>query len=168
MLNGDNMEMDKYLKWALITMSLMIGFGIFYHYVVYLPGLEKQKEERAKEEKAKEEKRIAEEKRMAEEKETQNRSRYSICVSGAQQNYKANWAQACESFAKAQEQSLRACLSDSQIINSPDLGVNFCKRRFPAWDSSPNCSLPQAKADPINQTFKQEQDMCLAEARAGL
>jgi hypothetical protein len=151
------MEMDKYLKWALITMSLMIGVGIFYHYVIYLPGIEKVKVEKAQEEK-----------RKAEEKERQARSNYQNCLANARQNYEANWAQACETLAKSQAQALNECLSDRLIVNNPNLGINFCKQQFRFLDSSQNCSLPQVRSESINQTHRQQEDKCLTEARSGL
>jgi len=137
-------------------MFLLIGFGVFYHYVIYLPGVERQKEEKAKEEK-----------RALEEKETRTRLQYERCIAGARQNYEANWAQACETHAKNQAQSLNICLENRTIMSNPDMGANYCNRMYRHFDSSPKCALPDEPSDKINQRYKEEQDKCLTEARAG-
>jgi hypothetical protein len=149
--------MDKYLKMALIAMSLMIGIGVFYHYVIYLPAVERHKVEKAEEEK-----------RTAEEKETQTQSKYEICIDIARLNYEADWAKACEYVAKSEAEDLKACLSDSTIINNRYMGINYCKKKYIFLDSSPKCLLPKTKADSINESHKQAQDRCLTEARVGL
>ena len=39
------------LKIAVILGSLLVGFGVFYHYVIYLPSLENRKMEQAEKDK---------------------------------------------------------------------------------------------------------------------
>ena len=43
--------MDKAVKLAIIVGILLAGFGVFYHYVIYLPSLEQRKVESEREEK---------------------------------------------------------------------------------------------------------------------
>jgi len=43
--------MDKAVKFAIIVGILLAGFGVFYHYVIYLPNLEQRRVEREREEK---------------------------------------------------------------------------------------------------------------------
>lgn len=149
--------MDKFLRNALITMCLLIGIGIFYHYVVYLPGVEKRKFEVE-----------SEKNRIAEERDKQTKLKYEICMSQSRRNYLANWAIACQMTAKMQKESLVMCLNDRAIINNQFMGENYCKKEYIFLDSSPDCALPGSRADSIEEIQKKEQDTCLTEARAGL
>jgi hypothetical protein len=160
--------MDKYLKITLMLVSLMVGFGVFYYFVIHLPGLEKQKIEQAEREKVAAEAREVREKMAAEAREARVKLKYDTCLYGARKNYEANWATACESVSKVSAEKLRACLSDRQIINNPSMGENYCRRIYTTIDPSSDCILPKPSAESINQTYKQEQEKCLAEARAGL
>jgi hypothetical protein len=140
-----------------MLVALMVGFSVFYYFVIYLPGLEKQKAEQAERAKI-----------DAEVREAQVRLKYETCLVGAHKNYEANWAAACEGVARTIEENLRACLSDKQIMNNPYMGENYCRRIYKTIVSSPDCALPKSRADSINQKYKQEQDKCLTEAKSGL
>ena len=43
--------MDKAVKFAIIVGILLAGFGVFYHYVIYLPDVEQRRVERERDEK---------------------------------------------------------------------------------------------------------------------
>lgn len=88
------------------------------------------------------------------------------CTAAAAQNYLSNWSASCQDLANGLENSLRACFSDPKIKALMD--ENYCKRTFGDGDPSPNCSLPRARADPINQAYRDEQEKCLAKAKLGL
>ncbi len=154
--------MDKYLKIAIILSSLLAGVGIFYHYVIYLPGIERQKIEKSE----REQKEAAEKAKQKQEedvaREYEVKVRYEQCIADARRNYEANWTTACKSVAKSQSEAFLNCL------NTPYMGKDFCKQTFPKRDSSPDCALPKEQAESINQTHKHAQEKCLAEARIGL
>jgi hypothetical protein len=149
--------MEKLVKLAVVLGALLAGVGVFYHYVIFLPGVERQKVER--EEAAK---------REAASKEASKQIFYEARKKDAESNYSANWAAACEDVARTETMQLRNCLSDRAIVTNPYLGEHHCKSTFGDIDPSPNCSLPKGRAESINQTFKDAQQRCLAEARGGL
>jgi len=137
--------MDKHLKITVMLVSLMVGFSVFYYFVIYLPGLENKKEAR----------------------KAQAKLKYERCISSAQMNYDANWAAACESTASANQENLRVCLSTFSTGSDALMYQNICRQRF-LTDPSPNCTLPKGRAESIDQTHKEEQDKCLTEARSEL
>lgn len=149
--------MEKIVKIAVIFGALLAGIGIFYHYVIFLPGVERQKVERAENEK-----------RENAKKEDSRSLFYESCKASAAKNYSLGWAAACEGVARARTSSLRNCYADQSITSNPYMGVNYCKSTFGEIDPSPNCSLPKVRADSVNQAHQDEQQRCLAEARSGL
>jgi len=140
-----------------MLVAIMVGFSVFYYFVIYLPGLEKQKAEQAQRAKI-----------DAELRESQIRLKYETCLIGARKNYEMNWAKACDSVSRIMEDSLRNCLSDKQIMSNPYMGENYCRRTYKTITPSPDCSLPKSRAESIDQRYKQEEDKCLTEAKAGL
>jgi hypothetical protein len=151
------LPMEKLLKVAVILGALLAGVGVFYHYVIFLPSVERQKIERAETEK-----------REAANQEASRQRFYEACKKDARSNYSANWAAACEDHAHTQTNRLRGCLSDQTIITNPYMGENYCKTTFGDIDPSPDCSLPKSRSESINQANKDAQQQCLAEARGGL
>ena len=149
--------MEKLVKVAVILGALLAGIGVFYHYVVFLPSVERQKIESAENEK-----------RETAKQEASRQMFYEACKRDASNNYLANWAVACEDIAKIRTSQLRGCLSDQTIITNPYMGENYCKTTFGDIDPSPNCTLPKVRAESINQADKDLQQRCLAEARDGL
>lgn len=149
--------MEKLVKVAVVLGALLAGVGVFYHYVIFLPGVERQKAERAEVEK-----------RDAANREASRQIFYEACKKDASINYSANWAAACEEVARTRTMQLRNCLSDRMIVTNPYMGENYCKATFGDIDPSPNCSLPKGRAESIDQSFKDAQQRCLAEARGGL
>lgn len=149
--------MDKAVKLAIIVGALLGGFGVFYHYVVFLPETQREKSTAAEREK-----------QETERRELQRRMAYDTCLGAARRNYDANWAAACKDVAVSRAVELKSCLSDKLVTTNPYLGAEHCKRTYGNADPSPECTLPRSRAQSINATHKQEQDRCATEARLGL
>lgn len=141
-----HIAMDKALKIAVIIGALFAGFGVFYHFVIFLPGVEREKAI------------AAEARRVA----------YDRCIDWAQRDYDADWAAACKTLAATRAKELKDCLSDKTVTTNPYLGPGYCKRMYADAESSPECTLPRAQADSINAAHKQQQQRCATEARLGL
>jgi hypothetical protein len=173
-------SMDKTLKYAVMTAALLAGGSIFYHYVIYLPGVERQKVEQAAQEKLERELRAEQEKLESElraeqeklqkelraEQEMQDAARqkelrqqtYYSCLADVRLNYEANWASQCEI---QREQDLQNCINTYGVY-----GEARCLRTFGRKSaSSPDCSLPGKTADSVNKKSSEGQRKCLAEAR---
>lgn len=121
--------MNKIVSVALSLGILLAGGGVFYHYVIFLPAVQANKE--ALEAKKAEE---AEQARVdAQQKEIAKAKIYTACLADAQGNYIHNWNRACK---------------------SRNLGTD--------------CSLPTSVARPIDEYRKDQEERCLAEAKAGV
>lgn len=149
--------MDKVVKLAIIIGAFLAGVGVFYHYVIFLP--EAQREESSAADR---------QKREIELRELQRRNAYGACLGEARRNYEAQWAASCKEVAVTRAGELKSCLSNKSVVTNPYMGADFCKRSYGDADPSPQCSLPQSRAQFINDTYKQEQDRCATEARLGL
>ncbi len=138
--------MDKSLKLAAVTAMLLAGSGVFYYFVVALPGIERDKQEKI--EAAEQAKRLA----------------YSRCIVEVEQAYTEDWANACEGVAtqRAACMKLGANLSDRRIADA------MCSARFPEADTSGSCRLPGEVADSLNDQLEVAKQMCLNKANAGL
>jgi invasion protein IalB len=75
---------DTLVKFSIIVASLLAGFGVFYHYVIYLPDVDAQR-----------------------------KAFYVKCQKGANENYKSAWAAACKAQAQGPNCSLPAVIADS-------------------------------------------------------
>jgi predicted glutamine amidotransferase len=161
--------MDKHLRITIIVAILMVSLSASYYFVIYLPGLEKQKKEqteREKEQTEREKEQTEREHKIARLRESIiKREQYSTCLRYARKNYETEWAETCEKVAVISTEALSACLARVKY-NSPE--ENYCRKNHPTTSPSPDCSLPKSKADELNQKHKQAQDKCIAEANAGL
>ena len=145
------------LKLAIVVGVLLAGSGVFYYYVIFLPGVQRkatQATEQAKQDEA--------------AKEAAKKARYDSCVISARADYEVNWATACKGVASVQQIQLQNCLSDKSVMSNPYMGESYCKTTFTGADASPNCSLPGARADDVNKTYQDEQQKCLSEAQLGM
>lgn len=149
--------MDKALRLAIAVAVLLAGTGVFYYYVIFLPGVQQQAVQAA--EKAKQDEAA---------KEAARKSHYDSCLAGARANYEANWAAACQSVASIRQRQYQNCLSDKFVMSNPYMGESYCKQSFSDADASPNCSLPSARADDINKTYGNEQQKCMSEVQLGM
>ena len=71
-------DVDKLVKISIVVASLLAGFGVFYHYVIYLPDVEQ----------------------LRIDKEHKVKSAYNACVVNAQKSYSAQWEGECKAIAK--------------------------------------------------------------------
>jgi hypothetical protein len=149
--------MDKFLARTLGVAALLAGAGIFYHYVVHLPSLDREK--KAAEATAADS--LAEEKR-------QRAAKYQVCLFTASQNYDQGWASACKSLAADNTRSLENCLATPSIMQNQFMGRQWCEKQYGDIDASPNCSLPGGRADNVNKYFTDAKKQCELEARTDL
>jgi hypothetical protein len=149
--------MDRLMRFAVLLGALLAGGGVFYHYVFFLPGVERVKQEQ-----------VAQNKRDAEAKERQRQLTYVSCKVSAQKAYDLDWANACFTVFKEQKVSLEACLKDKLIMGNEFLGRSHCESTYSGASPSLSCSLPLARADSLNHDLKEAQDKCLSEAKTGL
>lgn len=150
--------MDKMIKLAVLIGALLAGGGIFYHYVIFLPEVERRKEEQVALEKDRKERQAEQERQYAETQRELRKQTYDLCLAAARQKYDADWAAACDTD---RGRKLLLCLSNVSINDR--LG---CERAFAV--TNPNCTLPIKLADSIGKTYSEDQKKCLAEARLGL
>lgn len=167
--------MDKFIKFAIAIAVLLAGGGVFHHYVIFLPGVERAKQEqladenRIKQEQLIEAKRVAEEeKQAASRKELTKQITYSSCLISATEDYEGSWAKACVIASVESERKLNNCLADRAIINNQFMGSSYCRSTFPYRDRSPTCTLPGSAADTVNKYFTDAKQKCMDEAKTGL
>ncbi len=139
-------SMDKITKLAVITGALLAGIGVFYHYVIFLPGVERDKADKAR----------------------HRQDAYGQCMEQADISYSTGWATACKNVAESTAMELKNCLSNKVIMTNPYMGASYCNRTFGVADPSPECTLPESRANSLNATYKEEQQRCATEARLGL
>ncbi|MDC6178164.1 hypothetical protein [Ralstonia solanacearum] len=151
------MDSDKFLKIAAAVALLLAGGSVFYYYALYLPGIEQERAARA-----------SEEKDAAERQELARQNQYETCKANARSVYEADWANACKSVAQSRVVRLRSCLADKLVMNNPYMGENYCKSTFGDADPSHDCALPHNTAEGLNNSHKEADDKCLAEARLNL
>ncbi|MBT9155023.1 MAG: hypothetical protein DDT39_01713 [Firmicutes bacterium] len=149
--------MDKFLGRTLGVAALLAGAGVFYHYVIHLPGLEREK----KAEKAAAAESLA-------EQQQQRASQYQLCIYTAQQNYDYNWAEACTSVAAENTRDLKNCLATPSIVQNEFMGRQWCEKQYGDIDPSPNCSLPGKRADGVNEYHAEALKQCELAAKLGV
>lgn len=167
--------MDKLLKGSLAIGALLAGFGVFYHYVFFIPTVEREKQERVQaQQREKEEAKLTEQRekeearRAAESKEASRRAAYDACLGAAREKYLTSWASACRAVAKDKNTRLKNCLNDKAVVENRYMGANWCHANHGNADASPNCSLPSSRAEPINKYLQTEDTRCLVEYKSGL
>lgn len=167
--------MDKFIKISIAIAVLLGGGGVFYHYVIYLPGVERAKQEqlveenRIKQEQIIEAKRVAEaEKQAVAQKERAKQATYAQCLLAVGQDYEANWAAACVTASVESERRQNNCLADRSIISNQFMGPSYCRSTFQIRNRSPTCTLPGDAADTVNRYFTAAKQKCMDEAKAGL
>lgn len=149
--------MDKFIKFAIVIGALLAGGGVFYHYVIFIPGLERTKNEQ-----------IVAEKQAAAVAAKERQLLYEQCTASASTNYSANWASACVVIANQTAVKLKNCLADPAILQNQFLGESYCKSTFAATEPSENCTLPSVRAEVVNGYYTSAKEKCLNEAKAGL
>jgi len=140
--------MDKWLKVSVAAGTLLAGTGVFYHYVVFLPGVERAREE------------------ARQAAAVPARSGLDQCRQAAQLLYDVTWASACMTVAIQQQERHTECLKEEAIVLDPSRrGRAHCDQQFGNADGSSECSLPNARAALVNAAFKDAEERCQAEAR---
>ena len=142
--------MDRAVKLAIILGALLAGFGVFYHYVVFLPGAQRERATAAERERQEKATAAEGERQVTERRDLQRRIAYESCLVAARRNYDADWATACESVAATREEQLKNCLSDKSIISNRYLGPEHCHSTYGGADPSPECTLPKTRAESID------------------
>lgn len=150
-------DMDKFVKFTITVGALLTCIGVFYLYVVFLPGVERGKAASAEREQ-----------QVVEASEAKRQERFEACFAVAYRNYSANWAATCKGIAKARATEYRSCLKRNKfVIANQLLRAEFCKGIHGEIDPSPACRLPQALATSIDVTNTLEWDKCTTEAWPG-
>lgn len=151
------MNLDKVSRLAIPLGVLLAGAGVFYHYVVFLPGLERQKQSQLEAEKV-----------AQENKATQRAVQYELCNQRARSVYVSDWATACQSVADDQKLNYENCLKDPLVMGNQFLGKQYCIRTFGKANPAPDCTLPGPWANSINAAYKDSQQRCLQESKNDL
>ena len=167
--------MDKFIKFMIAIAVLLAGGGVFYHYVVFLPHVERAKQEQLADENRVKQEQLAEAKKGVESEKQASALRelskqivYEQCLTSARVNYEANWAAACVTAATESERKQRNCLADSAVIANQYMGPSWCRSTYPYLERSPSCTLPGGVADNVNSYFTSAKQKCMEEAKAGL
>lgn len=182
--------MNKSIATALAIGSLLAGFGFFYHYVIFLPGIERKElearmaleaqkvreEQKALEDKkarveqealeaqkVREEQASLEEQKAREEEKRQiwREAGYSVCKEQAVKNYEENWAKACTTQADIMERSLKTCLRDTLTLSS---SYQYKGQEFCREQfGKADRRLPNDKADFITKHYENNLNRCSME-----
>jgi hypothetical protein len=148
---------DKAIKYAVVAALLMVGFSVFYHYVIHLPSVERDKLAAEDRERA-----------QAQSAAAAQRVKYITCKRSASESYNSDWTRACTSVAASKRQKLQSCLTDRAVMTNQYMGEHFCRESYGSIDPSPDCVLPRSRAENINATLDAAEQKCLLEARGGL
>ena len=89
-------------------------------------------------------------------------------MADAKSQYDSDWANACQSVAEINAESLKDCLHDPSVMSNQYMGAAYCKRTYGNSDPSPECTLPRKRSETVNEYHKQAQARCAAEARLGV
>ena len=182
--------MDKAVKIAIILGILLASFGVFYHYVIYLPDLELRKAEReraeieaavrrAEIERIEAARRAALERRaalLAEEQRIEPARRVDMAKhEAAMRTINRKTYYGClNSVRKSYEDNwANACNTQAKLhsaqlqncLETRGLDETFCHSTFGAADPSPQCILRSSLAEGINKYHEREKQRCLAEAQ---
>ena len=96
---------------------------------------------------------------------THARRAFDWCRESVANIHDEYWASACAVVAAEQRQRRRACAGTPAGMSGPADPV--CAPDAPAPDDSPDCTLPDERAKPLNLARAQAEDNCLADAVAG-
>lgn len=101
--------MSKLLSASLAVAVLLAGFGVFYHYVVFLPAVQERKEEQARVDAEKQET----EKLKQEAAQAARASDYYRCMNAVAGDYDSNWKRNCLARDRPEDCSLPRVLADN-------------------------------------------------------
>ncbi|MBK6005603.1 hypothetical protein JJB11_05815 [Ramlibacter ginsenosidimutans] len=95
---------------------------------------------------------------------TSARRAFDWCRENAANIHDEYWASACAVVAAEQRQRRLACTAPPAGSSRPADPV--CAADAPAPDDSPDCTLPDERAKPLNLARDEAEDNCLSEALA--
>lgn len=142
--------MDNWLKASTGTAIVLAGAGVFYHLVVHLPAVEQARREEAERSQANAPN-VATRRMVMEQ-----------CQQAARLLYDIHWASACMVSANHADAQHAMCLRDPAVKDKA-----HCDQ-FDRTDSAPDCTLPGARAAPINAMLRDAEARCLVEAKNAL
>jgi hypothetical protein len=87
------------------------------------------------------------------------------CTEAAYMFHDVRWAAACMDVAEQNEALHAACLNDADIVGNPQLGQRYCDTVFGLSDGSAECTLPDARAAPLDALLMDAEQKCRAESR---
>lgn len=144
------MNINKFTKIILICAVLLVAFSVFYYFVIFLPQKDKaQLEQQQKEQLAKEEK-----EKEAQRQAITNKLLLESCLNNADESYRADWAMACKINAQEITEGIQRCMIGGYLSKSD------CEGIWGKPNDSPDCSLPGATADRLEERWQQSKDNC--------
>jgi hypothetical protein len=151
---------QEYLRLAIAAAVLLIGLSVAYHYVIYIPKRDHEKELDAQA-KADADAKLLQAKDDAYKKLAQDRqTSYKICLSNAQANYDQRWNGSCKTLSDEADKNRTQCVKSGGTEEG-------CENSFPFRPAN-GCELPSAMSSTYDAGLKDSQDRCLDEAKSGV
>lgn len=159
--------LEKAIKLSILLVILLVGFAVFYHYVIFLPKKEEARlEQQRQEQLAKEFKEREEQEKEQQEKEEAKQA-LEACIANAETGYHNEWKEEC----KARGKLTSRCISLLDMTfeeyaeqnNIPDDAIERITARLDFYNEQDecSCSLPLSIADRVNETLQKNKDYCL-------
>ena len=124
------MGLDTFTRRAIAIGALMAGAAIFYHYVIFIPSVERTKQAQ-----------LESDKKEAELRVTKRAQDYEYCKETARISYNVGWYVACSVVAKDRKLQYENCLKDPSVMSNPLMGKQYCNRTYGKTDSSSVCEV---------------------------
>jgi hypothetical protein len=142
--------MDNWLRASSAAAIVLAGAGVFYHLVIHLPAAEqaRREDERAR--------------TTAEPTVASRRHVMEQCQQAARLLYDIHWASACMVTANHEDAQHALCLRDPATRDKAQCD------KVERTDPEPDCTLPGARAAPINAMLRDSEARCLVEAKNAL
>lgn len=139
----NSLTLDRAIKLSIVSGILLISLAIFYYLVIFIPHREQAKLDQQKQQQTE-----------ADRQARLNSLKLSGCLDAAQGDYSANWASNCKSNAVAKTTGYNNCLNEAYMTAAT------CASVWGSPDDSPNCSLPTALANSLDDGLKNARDEC--------
>jgi len=151
---------EHWFKMICSIAIVLIALSVGYYFIFVLPAFNKEKldiekakqEEEAKKNEREEEAKKAEKASAVMESATK-KINLSNCLNKAEENYSSNWAKACETNSEIMKDLFDKCKGG--ILDDG----KFCEKTYD-FEYKPDCALPSAKADKVNEYLKNDKDEC--------
>lgn len=141
-----DITLERVIKLSIVLAILLVGFAIFYHYVIFLP--------------QKEETRLKQEKQAKEETE----QALNTCIADAEKSYSNQWYKECKGRGaltgrciSLHEMTFDEYVEEENIPDDKRLDalVDFYKEK-----NECSCRLPLDLADRVNKSLQDDKDEC--------